>query len=240
MEGSRTGQAPHARAIVTAAEAGLGCLEATNGGAERARRFVLLFPHDTCPLTVCVVEMAQLFRSRSSSVLAASVLKRWREVLQSHQNAQAFAVHYHRAQLQYRMLLTWRLQLRAKLRLVKQAKAAQKYLVMRRCFRAWAAKVQEKKRLRKLKQFELRVAKRYFEGECIRTMARCEDTERYCRVAPTGARGACGQTHPSTGRVGRLHPDITVLHNSDSISAHHDKFADALDHSRRRPQAERA
>ena len=53
------------------------------------------------------VEMAQLFRMRSSSVLAESALKKWRAVFQSHQNAQAFAVHYHRAQLQYKMLLTW-------------------------------------------------------------------------------------------------------------------------------------
>ncbi|KAI0748015.1 hypothetical protein C8Q80DRAFT_1104403 [Daedaleopsis nitida] len=108
-------------------------------------------------------EMAQLFRTRSSSLLAASVLKRWREVYRSHQNAQTFAVQYHRAQLQYKMLFAWRLQLRAKLRMVKQAKVAQKYLLVRRCFKVWTAKVAEKKRLQKLQELELRVAKRYFE-----------------------------------------------------------------------------
>ncbi|RPD79963.1 hypothetical protein L226DRAFT_550172 [Lentinus tigrinus ALCF2SS1-7] len=107
-------------------------------------------------------EMAQLFRMQSSSVLASSALKKWRAVLQSHQNAQSFAVHYHRAHLQYKMLLTWRLQLRAKLRMVKQAKAARKHLLMRRCVRIWAAKLEEKRRLQKLKQFELKAIQRHF------------------------------------------------------------------------------
>ncbi|KAI0721662.1 hypothetical protein C8T65DRAFT_800148 [Cerioporus squamosus] len=110
-------------------------------------------------------ELAQLFRTRSSSLLAASALKKWRAVFQSHQNAQSFAVHYHKAQLQYKMLLAWRLQLRAKLRMVKQAKVARKHLLMRRCMRVWREKLEDKRRLQKLKEFELKVAKRHFEGK---------------------------------------------------------------------------
>ncbi|KAI0374779.1 hypothetical protein BV20DRAFT_1010391 [Pilatotrama ljubarskyi] len=107
-------------------------------------------------------ELAQLFETRSSSVLAASAFKKWRVAYSSHQNALTFAVHYHKAQLQYKMLLAWRLQLRAKLRMVKQAKVAQKRLLLRRYFHAWKAKLAEKQRERKLKEFERRVVKQYF------------------------------------------------------------------------------
>ena len=119
------------------------------------------------PCTICSVfaELAQLFYTRSSSILAATALKKWRAVHQSHQNAQSFAVHYRRAQLQYKMLLAWRLQLRAKLRMAKQAKTAQKHILLRRCFRTWAAKVEEHKRTRKLKDFELRATKKYLQRE---------------------------------------------------------------------------
>lgn len=63
------------------------------------------------------------------------------------------------------MLLTWRLELRAKLRMVKQAKTAQKHLLVRRYFRAWSTKLEERRRQQKLKQFQLRVVKTHFEGK---------------------------------------------------------------------------
>ncbi|KAI0361981.1 hypothetical protein OH77DRAFT_1388452 [Trametes cingulata] len=107
-------------------------------------------------------ELAQLFATRSASVLTAAAFNKWRVAYNSHQNALTFAVHYHKAQLQYKMLLAWRLQLRAKLRLVKQAKVAQKRLLVRRCFHAWKVKLAEKQRERKLKEFERRVVKQYF------------------------------------------------------------------------------
>ncbi|KAI1795981.1 hypothetical protein LXA43DRAFT_697884 [Ganoderma leucocontextum] len=108
-------------------------------------------------------ELAQLFRTRSTSLQGASVLKRWREVYQSHQNAQSFAVHYDRERLQYQMMLTWRLQLRAHLRKAKQAKVARKYFVLRRCFHVWTAKVEEKRREKKLREFQMRKAKKVLE-----------------------------------------------------------------------------
>ncbi|KAI0637076.1 hypothetical protein C8Q77DRAFT_1215897 [Trametes polyzona] len=107
-------------------------------------------------------ELAQLFATRSASVLAASAFKKWRSAYGSHQNALTFAVHYHRAQLQYKMLLAWRLRLRAKLRMVKQAKVAQKQLLLRRYLHTWKAKVAERQRERKLKEFQTRVVKQYF------------------------------------------------------------------------------
>ncbi|KAI0670486.1 Sfi1 spindle body protein-domain-containing protein [Trametes maxima] len=107
-------------------------------------------------------ELAQLFALRSSSVIVSASLKKWRNAHGSHQNAHTFAVHYHKAQLQYKMLLQWRLKLRARLRLVKQAKVARKQLLLRRCLHAWTAKVAEKRRERKLKEFQQRVVKQNF------------------------------------------------------------------------------
>lgn len=65
------------------------------------------------------------------------------------------------------MLLIWRLRLRAKLRRAKQAKAAQKHLLLRRYLHIWTAKVAEKQRERKLEEFQRRVVKRSFYSQCI-------------------------------------------------------------------------
>ncbi|KAI0831195.1 Sfi1 spindle body protein-domain-containing protein [Trametes gibbosa] len=108
-------------------------------------------------------EFAQLFATRSASILSTSVFKKWQTAYGSHQNALSFAVHYHRAQVQYKMLLAWRLRLRAKLRMVKQAKVAQKQLLLRRSFHTWTAKVAEKQRERKLQGFQRRVVTQYFQ-----------------------------------------------------------------------------
>ena len=163
MEGTRTRSASDPCSSPAFTQASMGDLETTNGRAKGARRCARSSSKIHNKLTINTsIEMAQLFRARSSSILATSVLKKWCGVRQSHQNARSFAVHYHRAQLQYKMLLAWRLQLRAKLRTVKQAKSAQKHLLLRRYFRTWAAKVEEQRRTRKLKAFELRSAKTYF------------------------------------------------------------------------------
>ena len=83
---------------------------------------------------------------------------------QSHQNALSYAVHFDRMHLQYKMMLSWRLKLRAHLRMVKQAKVVRTYLLLRRCLHLWTAKLQEKRRQKKLKEFEQRLTKKFFEG----------------------------------------------------------------------------
>ena len=62
------------------------------------------------------------------------------------------------------MMLSWRLKLRAHLRMVKQAKVARKYLLLRRCLHLWTTKLSEKRRRKKLKEFEQRLTKKFFEG----------------------------------------------------------------------------
>ncbi|TBU50663.1 hypothetical protein BD309DRAFT_944429 [Dichomitus squalens] len=132
-------------------------------------------------------ELAQLFRTRSVSLHAGMALQRWRRVHQSHQNALSYAVHFDRMHLQYKMMLAWRLKLRTRLRMVKQAKIARKYLLLRRCLHMWTAKVEEKRREKKLKEFELRATKKTFEAWYARArqqrLLRLAEQEMKARVA---------------------------------------------------------
>ena len=79
----------------------------------------------------CFSGLAVAFSLRGSSALAITALRRWHQVYSTHQNAQAFAAHYHSSQLRYKMLLVWRLQLRTKLKQVKLAKTMEKFFVTR-------------------------------------------------------------------------------------------------------------
>ncbi|CCL99150.1 uncharacterized protein FIBRA_01165 [Fibroporia radiculosa] len=106
-------------------------------------------------------DLALAFSMRSSSTLTSS-LQSWHEVFVSHRNAQSFAIHYHSAQLQYKMLLTWRLQLRTKLRLAKQAKIAQKLFVQKRFSNKWRMALKQKQLGSKLQGFETRLIQQYF------------------------------------------------------------------------------
>ncbi|KAI0781045.1 hypothetical protein BD413DRAFT_462348 [Trametes elegans] len=125
-------------------------------------------------------ELAQLFATRSSTALAAAALQKWRGAYSSHQNAHAFAVHYHKAQLQSKVLHTWRVQLRAKLRMVKQAKVTQRQLLMRRHFLAWKDKLAERQRERKLKEFQRRIVQQYFQDwqQRVKEQQRMKHAER--------------------------------------------------------------
>ncbi|KAI0693271.1 hypothetical protein BC835DRAFT_1354288 [Cytidiella melzeri] len=106
-------------------------------------------------------DRALSFSLRSSSTLATGSLQRWHQVYTTHQNAQAFAVHYHSVQLQFKMVLVWRLQLRAKLKLVKQAKLVEKYFTMRNAWRRWQEHLAEKRREQKVMVFERRILRTY-------------------------------------------------------------------------------
>lgn len=119
-----------------------------------------------------ITDLAVAFASRSRSALAVEFLRKWRAVYTSHQNAQAFAVHYHSSQLQYQMLRTWRLQLRAKLKLLKQARVTEKQLVVKRAWRKWQEKSAEKDRQRKLKQFEAGILRKFVHGGCFPCVVR--------------------------------------------------------------------
>ncbi|KAF8136617.1 hypothetical protein EV363DRAFT_1320052 [Boletus edulis] len=101
-------------------------------------------------------DCALAFSLRSNSSALSSTLETWRQVYIVYQNRRAFAIQRHLARVQYDALLKWRIQLRARLKLLKHAKIVEKFIVQRRTLNAWKSKLAEKKRQNRLKVFEAR------------------------------------------------------------------------------------
>ncbi|KAF8268883.1 hypothetical protein EI94DRAFT_1799925 [Lactarius quietus] len=78
--------------------------------------------------------------------------------------AQAFAVQYANAQLQFRILFRWRVQLRAHLKHFRQAKYADKLFVMRRAWRMWVVRAESHGREKRLKEWNNARARKIFTG----------------------------------------------------------------------------
>lgn len=122
--------------------------------------FPLAYDHRT-------TDLALAFSMRASSVLASSSLRKWLQTYQSHQTAQSHAAQYHSVQLQHRMLAAWRLQTRGHAQQVKVARKAEKFFVQRASWKTWAEKIAGRKRERKVKEFEQRVAQKYLRGKYL-------------------------------------------------------------------------
>lgn len=118
-----------------------------------------------CLLMTMVTERALAFSMRSNTFTASSALQTWRQVHASHRNAFSFAVHYRFMQLRFKMLLTWRIALRVKLKMVKQGRTAEKFFVTRRAWKAWMDKLEEKRTEKKLKDLERQRMQKYFLGK---------------------------------------------------------------------------
>ncbi|KII88582.1 hypothetical protein PLICRDRAFT_698940 [Plicaturopsis crispa FD-325 SS-3] len=99
-------------------------------------------------------ELALAFSTRAGLQTAFSALQKWQQARASHKNAHAFAVHYDSAQLRYKMLHTWRVELRVNLDMAKQARKAEKRFLVRRTWGIWMSKLRERKRERKVVEFE--------------------------------------------------------------------------------------
>ncbi|KAI6144823.1 Sfi1 spindle body protein-domain-containing protein [Pisolithus thermaeus] len=101
-------------------------------------------------------DYAIAFSMRSSSYIAASALRKWQHAYNVYQNRHTFAIQHHLARVQFNALLTWRLQLRMKFKLMKHARIVEKFLIQRRVLKLWKFKLEAKKRLDKLKALEIR------------------------------------------------------------------------------------
>ena len=73
-------------------------------------------------------------------------------------------MQYANAQLQFRILFKWRVQLRAHLKHFRQAKYADKVFVMRRAFRMWVQRAEEHGREKRLKEWNKGRAGKIFIG----------------------------------------------------------------------------
>ena len=94
--------------------------------------------------------------------MVISTMQKWRRVLATHHNACLFAVQYHSAQLRFKMLLQWRVVLRKKLKMVRKAREADKYLCIRRAWKLWADKLADARRRKTLRVWERRKAQAVF------------------------------------------------------------------------------
>jgi protein SFI1 len=73
-------------------------------------------------------------------------------------------VQYANAQLQYRVLFNWRVQLRAHVKHFRQAKIADKFYVKKRAWRTWMVRAEERGRDNRLKERDKGRAGKLFAG----------------------------------------------------------------------------
>jgi protein SFI1 len=105
---------------------------------------------------------------RPKATTATTSLQVWQRAYVTHQNAASFAIHYHSALLSSRILFAWRLRLREKLKLAKQARIAERFLLMRRSWKSWKVRMEDAKLEKKLKLWEKAKLKIAFERKHYR------------------------------------------------------------------------
>ncbi|KAG5654501.1 hypothetical protein H0H81_001142 [Sphagnurus paluster] len=107
-------------------------------------------------------DLAVAFSLRADSDAVGSALRTWRDVYATHQNAHSFAMQYDSAQLRYKMLLKWRIQLREKLKLIKMARMADKFFATRCAWRTWHDALKARAREKRVEEFKKHGLERIF------------------------------------------------------------------------------
>lgn len=141
-------------------------MEEAPSASERARRCGWLSINYIPPylrMLECL-DAALSFAQRCQIHVTSSAVQVWHKRLATQQGANAFAVQYAHAQLQFRILYRWRVQLRAHLKRFRQAKIADKFFVMRQAWRIWVDKAEERGRQKRMREWNKGRAKRVFAG----------------------------------------------------------------------------
>lgn len=112
-----------------------------------------------------MVDYALAFSMRSESYTASSALRTWYQVYTVYHNRRAFAIQQHLAHVQYNALLKWRIHLRTKLQLLKQARIVENFFLQRRILKVWNSKFEERQRLKKLKGLEICRVRAFMKGK---------------------------------------------------------------------------
>ena len=107
-------------------------------------------------------DKALAFSVRANSSVVISTMQKWRRVLATHRNASLFAVQYYSSKLRFKTLLQWRIVLRKKLKMVRKAREADKYLHIRRAWKLWVDKLADVRRRKALQVWERRKAQAVF------------------------------------------------------------------------------
>ncbi|PPQ78073.1 hypothetical protein CVT25_015607 [Psilocybe cyanescens] len=108
--------------------------------------------------------------NRTNSRLVGATVSRWRQVLKTHQNAQAYAVNYDRDRLHAKVLFLWRLRLREQAQSAKVARWANRFFATRRAWNVWIMAMEERKRQERLKLWNLAKAQKFLNVWRRRTM----------------------------------------------------------------------
>ncbi len=87
-------------------------------------------------------------------------MTRWKQTLLNHQKLSSLAQQYYNEHLQSRMLTMWRIKLRQYIRIVKQARVARRYLVMRKAWDKWV-------QTRRIKAAQSKTLQKYFNSESL-------------------------------------------------------------------------
>lgn len=102
--------------------------------------------------------------------LLGRVVSRWKRNIEFQITAGSIAEQHRGLQLAATALGTWRARMIENGRSIKQARAARKWFVMRDAMRRWNSLAAEKKRQRKLKDYELGFVSKVFKGaELVRS-----------------------------------------------------------------------
>lgn len=96
--------------------------------------------------------------------MLSAAFETWQGRFITQQNAHAYATRYHSMQVLDRMLLTWRLALRERLKIAKSARKAHNTLALRRAWCVWRFQLERSRREALLETFEARRLKNIFLG----------------------------------------------------------------------------
>jgi protein SFI1 len=110
-------------------------------------------------------QFAISFALRPGSALAASTFKAWKRANKTHQDSLQIAAQYHTVQIQHKAMLTWRIQLRRHTKLAKQARTAEKHLILRSAWVKWRHVIEERARQGKLQAFQRQKTRKIFDSE---------------------------------------------------------------------------
>ena len=141
-----------------------------------------------------IADVANNFLNRINVRLVATTFQRWQQVLITHQNASEYAVKYDEAHLQSRSLLAWRLKLHDRLQMAKVARWANKYFVIRNALHAWIKFLEDRRRERKLREFEVAKMKKVFDSRSFGPNFSGDDLKVFLSLEKSDMPGAIPQT----------------------------------------------
>lgn len=106
-----------------------------------------------------------IYEARDRNDLMKRALHCWEDRLAGMQAANRLADKHHARQLKIETIQTWRVRLAANQRQMKSARIAKRWFAERRAWKAWRFALEEKRRQKKLEEFQKKSLKSVFISE---------------------------------------------------------------------------